>query len=181
MARLTFIVGLPGSGKTRFIHEFTERGTKCFDDFKSRGRHDSCRFDHSRYLGELAAALWVGYDCLIADIDFCRVEARDEAVALLRRWVPDVEIEWRCYDNAPTRCRRNLLADRSDSLARDLEALEKYASLYTYPDGCTPIPIRCEPSTSDRRAVRDAQGKKGQQPSDLPSSFVRRMMPTLSR
>ena len=90
MTRVTFLVGLPGSGKTTVIRDFTKRGVTCFDDYKSRANNDSRRFDDSRYFAELVASLANGRDCLISDIDFCRADARNEAVTQLHRNVPGV-------------------------------------------------------------------------------------------
>jgi hypothetical protein len=141
MARVTFLVGLPGSGKTTFVQEFAKRGGTCFDDYKSRANHNSSRFDDSRYFAELVTSLAASRDCVISDIDFCRAEARNEAVTLLHRHVPGVEVEWRCYENAPDQCRLNVLQRSRNSLQSDLQAIEKYAKVYAYPNGCTPIPV----------------------------------------
>jgi len=139
--RVLFVVGLPGSGKTTFIREFQTGGGRCFDDYKARARHDSSHFDQSQHFGELLSALRAGRECLVSDIDFCKADARQEATVLLRREIPDVEIQWRCYENAPDKCRKNVVARARPSLPNDLRAIEKYAPIYTYPDGCQPIPV----------------------------------------
>ena len=55
--------------------------------------------------------------------------------------VPEVMIEWWCYENAQGRCRRNVISRNRESVQNDLRAIDKDAPVYTYPDGCTPMRV----------------------------------------
>jgi len=146
MPKLIIVSGLPGSGKTQYLKKLlltNEIGYRC-DDFHSCAQADSQCVTASRCWSELIASLERGLDCAVADVVFC-LEPRREA---LRREVlarlPAVEVEVRCFENDPHRCRQNVLArqpERSGSLRADLQILEGLTARYVIPPGAVRLPV----------------------------------------
>jgi predicted ATPase len=92
---ITFVVGLPGSGKSTWIEQQAQ-GTDALviHDFKARSHshNNDPAFHSSRHLPELIAAVESGRNSFIADLDFCRTASRNEAGTFLARAFPEVRV-----------------------------------------------------------------------------------------
>ena len=112
-----------------------------FDDFKANAFNHSSAFRSSRKLSALLAALRDDLNCVAADIDFCRPEARTEAESVLRSEVPGLDLIWNFFANDYPACEANIRRRDRASLASDLENLRKYSDLYYIPPGTETLPI----------------------------------------
>lgn len=145
MTKAIFIVGLPGSGKTYYAHQFAnEIDAALFDDFKANAINDSSHFPFAETYAELINELRSGKNSIVSDIDFCKAEARSEASHCIKRLIPDVDIEWIFFENDPEKCCENIIR-RAKTEGRKqsgpLNALEKYSKFYLNPEGSTVISV----------------------------------------
>ena len=142
MAKLVIVVGLPGSGKTLHLPRFKREHNAEYlrDNFKEYAFRHSPWITYSRHYVDLICHLQNGHNCVIADIDFCKNDAREEAVKAVTYHVPGVEIHWICFENNPTQCRKNAVASKQ-KVEDKLAAIDAYTKLYTYPAGARPIPV----------------------------------------
>lgn len=89
---VTFIVGLPGSGKSylgnsmenvHFIDDVSMVGLKAIEKHKDK-------------------------DLVIADVYLCLEEEREKAVRTIKRLIPDCQINWIFFENNPEQCLKNV-------------------------------------------------------------------------
>jgi|WetSurMetagenome_2_1015567.scaffolds.fasta_scaffold269440_1 hypothetical protein len=130
MAKVILIAGLPGSGKTEYGKTLEQQGIWFISDFNKDAINDDFRFPYSQHYGELIRRLQAGETCAIADIDFCRQEAQQEAEACIRAMVKDVEIEWRCFENDPQKCLENARRRNRPTFAAEEEKIRRYSHDY---------------------------------------------------
>jgi hypothetical protein len=92
MAKLTFLLGLCGSGKTYIAERLaTQTGAKLFTDFLQ---------DQNKNFPILVQNLSSGNDCIIDEWKYSIPRFRDKILADLVN-VPDLELEWICFENDP--------------------------------------------------------------------------------
>jgi hypothetical protein len=139
--QLLLVAGLPGCGKTTYLRELEQEGRRAFDDFKACARNNSPRFRDSRHREALLAAVGEARKCVVADIDFCRSEARTEADLVLREDAPAVRSAWRFFENSPERCEVNIRRRNRPSLETDLRKMRQYSIVYQIPDGAQVLPV----------------------------------------
>jgi hypothetical protein len=134
MARVTFIIGLCGSGKTHLAEKLQEEtGAELFDDFVERLTTDLPIL--LRYLKE-------GRDCIVQEIGFCFAEEREVIDRALRHQLPGVGIEWICFENDLESANWNVCHRTNKGKPElHLEINERVHRQYTYPHGCTPLRI----------------------------------------
>jgi hypothetical protein len=90
MAKLTFLLGLCGSGKTYIAKRLaTQTGAKLFTDFLQ---------DQNKNFPMLVQNLCSGNDCIIDEWKYSIPRFRDKILADLVN-VPDLELEWICFEN----------------------------------------------------------------------------------
>jgi hypothetical protein len=90
MAKLTFLLGLCGSGKTYIAERLaTQTGAKLFTDFLQ---------DQNKNFPMLVQNLCSGNDCIIDEWKYSIPRFRDKILADLIN-VPDLELEWICFEN----------------------------------------------------------------------------------
>jgi len=111
---LTFVVGLPGSGKSPWIEQQAQ-GTDALviHDFKARSHNDDLALHSSRHPPELIAAVESGRSSFIADIDFCRTASRNEAALFLARAFPGVSALYQGYMEIDVLCALPVIAKAS--------------------------------------------------------------------
>lgn len=148
MRRVVLVAGLPGCGKTTRLRALCHDGYLTFDDFKAGAHDDSRDFRKSRYWDTLLTALRDGRPCALADIDFCRTEARDEAEHALREAYADIKIEWHFFARDVEACEANVKGRARPSLGMDLQKLQEYARTYRIPDGANVLPVERHADTS---------------------------------
>ncbi len=135
------IAGLPGCGKTTHLTHMLRDGWLVFDDYKAHACEDCSKFGSSRKFLPLIITLRAGLKCVVADIDFCRTESREEAVDLLRAIVPNVHLGWLFFENNPSACESNVR--RRNSLSRDeeLTKVRDLSAVYEIPHGADTLLI----------------------------------------
>jgi hypothetical protein len=138
------IVGLPGCGKTTYVEELRQEGWADFDDFKSGALDNSSEFRKSSRFEALVASLHAGRRCVVADIDFCCANSREEACNVLSSLLPGLNIRWCFFAPDTGACEKNVrLRNRIGSLDSDLAMLRKYSVAYCIPHGAEVRPIWC--------------------------------------
>lgn len=98
--KITFLVGLPGSGKT-YLGELlaaNDANVTYLDDISVNGG-----------LNELQKAIHVlgAENIVVSDAFLCRQRDREQAVAVLKKMAPAYALEWVFFENAPEKCLRN--------------------------------------------------------------------------
>ena len=126
MAKVTFIVGLPGSGKTYLAHKLIKisrqfRQTLLFDDMKSKD------------MTKAEEAVKAGKDLYIADPWLCYPDYLAKAKILVTDKWGASEVEVIYFENHPEACIRNA-KHRADE--RNVEGFIRHATKhYVIPEG----------------------------------------------
>jgi len=139
-SKCRLVAGLAGSGKTPYLNKLKSVGWTVFDDFKANARNNSPYFKNARCYEELILTLQKGRNCVVADMDFCKLEAREEAERILRQEIPTVVIEWRFLENNPEQCEKNIRQGDRELDSR-LKKLKEYTAKYSIPNDATIIPV----------------------------------------
>ena len=78
---------------------------------------------------------------MVADIDFCRTEARDEAKAELSAEVSHTKMGWIYFENDAAACVENVKTRNRNCLQKELENIGKYSRVYKIPQDAVVIPV----------------------------------------
>ena len=137
---ITFVVGLPGSGKSTWIEQQAQ-GTDplVIHDFNARSHNNDPAFHSS--LCQLIAAVESGRNSFIADIDFCRTASRNEAGTFLARAFPEVRVHWVFYEKNVAACQANVRRDIDRRTQDRLAKIAEFEPQYQIPDGVTLVPV----------------------------------------
>jgi hypothetical protein len=131
MPKVTFVIGLPASGKSTCLDEHIRDGVPVFDDFMKGSPPD---FAQCKHLPLIQRHLNDGRDIVMADVCLVRQAFRDEVLAGLEPMTFDVE--YCCFANAPEQCMSNS-ARRVTQQAKDHESemhlISNLSRDYTYP------------------------------------------------
>lgn len=132
MAKVTFILGLAGSGKTHLVKQITATtGAKAFDGVV-----------HNKLLPTIIQRLRDGKDCIVEEIAYCYAPNRDRMETELRSQVPDVKIEWICFENDLENANWNVThRTNKRDVAGHLAINRDWHRVYTCPDGAKMIAI----------------------------------------
>jgi len=140
--KLTIIVGPPGAGKSTLARTLHRSITGlCIEDFHANANHNSPEVKDSRHYRALIEALRAGHDCIVADIEFCKRQRRQDLERTIRQDVPSVCMEWRHFEKNYKKCENNILHRNSTHWERDLERLKDLYDEYIIPCGVVPIEI----------------------------------------
>jgi hypothetical protein len=138
---IILLAGLPGCGKTTHLCQMCRDGWLIFDDFKADAHDGLPVFSKSRKFRTLLCALRDGLKCAVADIDFCKPEARAETMSTLLAEVPGIEAVWCFFENCFAACEANIIHRNRASLQEDLKKLREYSELYRIPQGALVLPV----------------------------------------
>jgi hypothetical protein len=142
VVKLTVVVGLPGSGKSRLLDGLREscHGVVA-DDYHAAPHGGSPEVTASRHYPALVAALRVGLDCAIADIAFTDTGRRLELDRVIRADVAGVSIEWVYFENDLEACLANVGRRGRESRAEEEEMARWLAPWYFVPEGVAALPV----------------------------------------
>ena len=131
MSKVTFVIGLSGSGKTHMVDGMTGV-RKIQESFFARK-------------DEFFAAITAGEDCVVSERAFLRKANQEAIVREILATAPDTEIEWFCFENNLEKANRNCRRERKDkqpgSEAAHMAMNAMESPLYTYPAGAAILPI----------------------------------------
>lgn len=135
MAKVTFLLGLAGSGKSYLAEELRQReGALIFEGIAASQNADLFRC--------MVQSLMRGSYCVVEEIAFCRPQKREEVEQILRSEVPGIEIEWLCFENDLESANWNVRhRTNKGSVDGHLGINEAYHTVYEYPQGAKVIPI----------------------------------------
>ncbi len=140
-AAVTFVVGLPGSGKTHWLRINESNPELVFDDFHANAFENSHLFQCAQRFPELLVKLNEGYHCYVADIAYCLQNRRQEAEAYLINIIPSLSIFWIFFANEPEKCKANVKLDKNREVAKRLRKIDEFTTDYTIPVDVRPIDI----------------------------------------
>lgn len=137
--QLILIAGLPGSGKSHWIGaHFSPSDFFVVDDFMAHALGDVSKFTYSRWYCSLVFALRSGRDSVVADIAFCDVDRRKEALRVMKDAVDKLDYRWIFFESAPEQCRLNIERDAREkrrAAQSRLDALDEWSRRYRIPRG----------------------------------------------
>lgn len=137
MPKVTFIVGLPGSGKTHLAERLTAlsnafRPTLLFDDIGVQPSLLDANESRKRPLEIAEEEVHNGKDLFITDPWLCLATSRADARAKVLTW-GTTEVEFLFFENNPEACLQNA-KDRNDG--RNVEAfIRALSKQYVVPSG----------------------------------------------
>jgi hypothetical protein len=132
MAKVTFILGLSGSGKTYLAHKLKdETGAELFENVLSE----------ESSIPALVERLKSGKDCIVDEVRFCLPEYREGMIQHLSQ-IPSVETQWICYENDLESANWNVMkrTNKGDPEGH-LDLNLRLHAHYEYPPNAQIIPI----------------------------------------
>jgi hypothetical protein len=133
MAKVTFLLGLAGSGKS---HEAEILCTKTGAEFIEGPEGEALKKQH------MFNHLTSGKDCVVEEIAYCRPSCREAIVFSLCSAVPGIEIEWVCFENNIESANWNVMHRKNKGdVPGHLHINNCYHGLYIYPSGVEIKPI----------------------------------------
>jgi hypothetical protein len=133
MAKLTFILGLSGSGKTYLSERLKrETGAEVFTNLLA----------DDRGLNALIECLRDGKDCIVDEVRFCLPAYREQIVPLLSQ-ITDLVMRWICYENDLETANWNVIhrTNKGDAEGH-LDINLRLHPHYTYPANAEIVPIQ---------------------------------------
>ena len=113
MKEITFIIGLPGSGKSCLLeyyksHPFIEY--KVFDDWMewTFDSHPIKEFHSDIRYNELLIEISKGNNIIISCVDFCKLEFLNKSEYFLKTEFPEIKINKIYFENSPSKCEQNI-------------------------------------------------------------------------
>jgi hypothetical protein len=129
MPKVTFLLGLAGSGKSHLAKEL-KRTTNAEVLEGVLGEHNPLG------INELVVRLLEGKDCVVEEISLCFSEKRDRVVHHLQLSVPAIEIEWICFANNFQDAEWNIRHRKNKADIENHLFINKQVSpRYSYPEG----------------------------------------------
>ncbi len=113
IGKVTFVIGLPGSGKTTWVKDFAEPEALVFDDIVTGQVKD------------LIQALEKGKHCYVVDPNLCDPTVRNIAVGVLP---VGTTTSFVYFENNPEQCKANV--KRRNDGRKVLQAIERLSRVY---------------------------------------------------
>lgn len=120
---ITFIVGLPASGKSVLLSKLCKENnfTLGFDD----PQEDSLELAIEMLKNNL--------NIVFADCSLCIEENRTTAIKIITDVCPSIEIKWIFFENSPEKCYKNLKTRVNSGDTRDVETdIRVLSESYTF-------------------------------------------------
>jgi hypothetical protein len=132
MAKLTFVLGLAGSGKSVYAEERSKTtGAEVFEGIVHHGS-----------LPTVVQRLKNGKDCIVEEIAYCESTAREKVVTDVCSQTPGVEIEFICFENDLESANWNVRRRTNKGDVDSHLALNSWwHPRYTCPERSTVLPI----------------------------------------
>ena len=125
--KLTFLVGLPGSGKTWLGQRMAVEDALFVDDLSKLGGLD--------YLSDFLSTI-PDQDVVIADIFLCESPYREKVQTIIASY--GLEVEWIFFENNLVKCMHNLAFRWKQGDKREVRAItRKLSKTYTIPEDVT--------------------------------------------
>lgn len=139
MAKVIFILGLSGSGKTHLAKEMIKKSPATIMD-------EGFNVDFNKNYKKLISVLLKGEDCIVIEIELCYEEdLRKQIKKKLVNDVPEVEIVWKCFENDIEKAKKNILRRKEQGGKEDIEGHiainERVSPYYTYSPGAEILEI----------------------------------------
>lgn len=151
MQTITIIIGLPGSGKSTYIKNNSEKfknAVICDDYEKSTDNHKHSHiFRESIYFQDIRNALINGKDVVLSDIAWCRPERleilKEDIKNILEELGISAKIASVYFENNPEACKINIIKRnrRKEKVEREIRLVDKLSSVYVVPNGINIIKI----------------------------------------
>ncbi len=142
MAKLTVVVGLPGSGKSRLLDGLRDDCPGVVaDDYHAGAQEGSPAVTMALEYPALVAALRAGRDCAIADGAFSDTGRRLELDRVIRADVARVVLKWVFFANDLEACLANVRRRGRESRAAEEEVARRLAPRYFVPEGVAALPV----------------------------------------
>ena len=142
MKKLNVVVGLPGSGKSHLVGELCKscRGI-CVEDYMKSSLDNAPGLTNSRHYKDLVCCLREGKECVIADIEFCKNQKRDELKQLIECEVPMTTVKWHFFENDPKKCIKNVENRGRRNVEEEKKKVWDLSKEYDIPPDEKPISI----------------------------------------
>lgn len=133
MAKVTFLLGLCGSGKTYVCDQLkAQTAAEAFIDLM-----------HNRALPTLIQSLRDGKDCIVEEWLFCVPSWRDRIVGHISSEVPDVQVDFICFENDLESANWNVTYRKNKGEpVKHRQFNECLRDIYVYPAGAQVRPIK---------------------------------------
>jgi ribosomal protein S14 len=122
-AKIVFVVGLPGSGKSFYIGKHYKHlpSSQRPEDFMKYAMNNELKFTKSRHYQDLCRVLKGNGTFVISDIWLCKECFRNEAIEAIGKIRPlkEIAIFWKCFENNPEQCKRNIEKCSKDGSRRN--------------------------------------------------------------
>lgn len=132
MAKITFVLGLAGSGKSFYAQKLKEATrAEIFEGVV-----------HNKSLPTIVQCLKDGKDCIVEEIAYCDSTTRENVVTHLRSQAPGADIAFVCFENDLASANWNLTQRTNKRDVRSHLAINNFwHSRYTCPKGAMVLPI----------------------------------------